>query len=148
MKRINKSAELFNSGYNCSQSVVCAYCDLFGISAEDGRKLASGFGAGIAGMRGICGAVSGMVILAGMKHGDYHPDDKERKTKLYSLIRFMNDKFVQKFSTTNCKELLARSSIAAEINPKERNEHYYKTRPCAKFVEHASSIVEEVLLNG
>lgn len=147
MNRVDKSIELFNSGYNCSQSVVCAYCDLFGVSAEDGRRLATGFGAGIGGMRGICGAVSGMVILAGMKHGDYQPDDKESKTKFYALVKLMNDRFAQKFGTANCKDLLASSNTIAEKNPQERNEQYYKTRPCARFVEQASLIVEEFLLN-
>lgn len=147
MNRADKSVELFNSGFNCSQSVVCAYCDLFGISAEDGRRLASGFGAGIGGMRDICGVASGMVILAGMKYGDYQPNDKDSKTKLYSLVRLMNDKFVQKFGTTNCKELLESTNIIPETKPKERNEQYYKTRPCARFVEQASLIVEEFLLN-
>jgi len=148
MSRINKSVEHFNSGYNCSQSIVCTYCDLFGISTEDGYKLSAGFGAGIGGMRAMCGAVSGMVILAGLKYGNYKPDDKESKTKFYTLVRLLNDKSLEKFGTTNCKELLASAGISAETNPKERNEHYYKTKPCAKFVEQAALIVEEVLINA
>ena len=147
MNRINKSVELFNSGYNCSQSLVCAYCDLFGISAEDGYKLSAGFGAGIGGLRDTCGAVNGMVILAGLKHGNYNPDDRDSKTKFYALVRLLNDKFAQKFGTTNCKQLLEKHSIKTQRDPSERTKEYYTVRPCPKFVEQAALIVEEVLLN-
>jgi len=146
MNRINKAAELFGQGYNCSQAVVCAYCDSFGISAEDGKKLSAGFGAGVGGLRGECGAVSGMVILAGLKYGNYDSLDDETKKKFYALVRQMHAEFEKVFGTTNCKELLEKHSIKPQTDPSERTKEYYTARPCPKFVEQAAMIVEEFLL--
>ena len=46
-----KAHELFKQGYNCAQSVFAAFCDVTGIDFETAIKLASGFGAGMGGMR-------------------------------------------------------------------------------------------------
>ena len=36
--RIQKAVELFKSGYNCSQSVVAAFADMYGFTQEQDRK--------------------------------------------------------------------------------------------------------------
>lgn len=69
--RVAKTIELHKKGYNCAQAVACAYCDLVGVDEDTMFKMAEGFGAGMGGMEGTCGAVSGAVLLAGMhnSHG-------------------------------------------------------------------------------
>lgn len=36
--RVNRAVELFKQGFNCSQSVVAAYADLYGYSKEQALK--------------------------------------------------------------------------------------------------------------
>ena len=55
-------------GFNCCQAVACTYCDLFGMDEETAFKACEAFGAGMGGMEGTCGAVSGAVFLAGLKN--------------------------------------------------------------------------------
>lgn len=50
--------------YNCCQSIVCAYADKLGITEEQAFKLSEGFGGGMAGTGGVCGAVTAMTIVA------------------------------------------------------------------------------------
>ena len=66
MNRVEKAEELFKSGYNCSQSVIGAFCDDLGLDFNTTMKLSEGFGGGIGRMRLTCGAVSGMVMVTGM----------------------------------------------------------------------------------
>ena len=55
--------ENFESGMNCSQSVVLAFKDEMGLSEEQLKKLSIGFGGGIARQRQVCGAVCGMTMV-------------------------------------------------------------------------------------
>ena len=63
-ERVRRAEELFMQGYNCSQSVVAAFADIYGYTEEQALKLSAGFGGGIGRMRMTCGAACGMVTLA------------------------------------------------------------------------------------
>ena len=43
--RIEKAVELFKSGYNCSQSVVGAFADMYGFTEEQAFRMSASFGA-------------------------------------------------------------------------------------------------------
>ena len=45
--RIQKAVELFKSGYNCSQSVVAAFADMYGFTQEQAVRMSASFGGGI-----------------------------------------------------------------------------------------------------
>lgn len=59
-ERIEKAVSLFKEGYNCSQSVVTAYADMYGFTREQALHMAASFGGGIGRMRETCGAACGM----------------------------------------------------------------------------------------
>ena len=67
MNHAEKARELFLSGCSCSQAVFAAFAEDFGMDPETALKLASSFGGGMGGMRETCGAVSGMLMTAGLK---------------------------------------------------------------------------------
>ena len=62
-ERTQKAIDFFEQGYNCSQSVLMAYADLYGIDQETATKFASSFGGGMGRLREVCGAVSGMFMV-------------------------------------------------------------------------------------
>ena len=66
-ERISRATELFKSGYNCSQSVVAAFADMYGFTEEQALRMAASFGGGIGRMRETCGAACGMFLLAGLE---------------------------------------------------------------------------------
>ena len=61
-ERIEKAVELFKEGYNCSQSVVAAFADMYGFTPEQALKVSASFGGGIGRMRQTCGAACGSVV--------------------------------------------------------------------------------------
>lgn len=67
--RIEKAVELFKSGYNCSQSVVAAFADMYGFTQEQALRMGASFGGGIGRMRETCGAACGMFLVAGLETG-------------------------------------------------------------------------------
>ncbi len=65
--RIQKAVELFKSGYNCSQSVVAAFADMYGFHTGTGVTYGCFLWRGIGRMRETCGAACGMFLVAGLK---------------------------------------------------------------------------------
>lgn len=141
MTHVEKARELFLSGCSCSQAVLCAYALELGIDNETAMRLASSFGGGLGGSRALCGAVSGMLMVAGLKWGYAQTDDLKAKTEHYARTRELLEAFKAAHGTTVCHELLSELGKLSE-NPSERTPAYYKTRPCARFVETAAAILD------
>ncbi len=103
--RVEKAASLFK-GYNCAQAVFAAYADLFGMDEETAFKLSMPFGGGMGGLREVCGAVSGMVMVAGLAKGTATPNDKEGKKECFELVQRLVEKFRQENGSIICKQQL------------------------------------------
>ena len=148
-KRVEKAKELFKSGYNCSQAVVGAYADLFGMEPELALKLAEGFGGGMGRMRLTCGAVTGMFMLAGLKMSSGSAGDTDKRTEIYETIRAMALEFENNNGSIVCGDLLGLNRPKDDsASPEARSEEYYKKRPCVECVGECAMIVERFLLNG
>jgi len=145
-ERVEKAAALFKSGCSCSQAVVVAYCDLFDLDGKTAMKVACGLGGGMGRLREVCGAVSGMALLAGLKYGNENPEDTAAKKKTYETVQRMANAFREQNGSIICRQLLGLSSPGDEPTPSERTENYYQKRPCATYVADAAAIVERVLL--
>lgn len=132
--RIEKALENHKKGYNCSQAVVCAYCDLFGVDEETAFRLSEGFGGGMGGMQETCGAVTGMYMLAGLKGSGGQLLCGKTKAETYKVIRQLAEEFKSMNSTVICRELLGKDG-----QPKKRS--------CQGCIEDASRLVETFLLD-
>jgi len=145
MKHSDKAVAYFMQGYNCAQSIAAAFARDFGLEEAMVLKMTAGFGAGMGAMRATCGAVSGMVFVAGLKAGAYAPEDRLAKKALYDLVKSMALEFSNLHGTTCCAELLKRASFLPKPDPSERNAEYYTKRPCVRFVASAADIVSRSL---
>lgn len=139
--KVSRAKELFEQGYNCSQSVFCTFCEEYGIDFETGLKLASSFGGGMGKLREVCGAVSAMFMIAGLKYGYTSNNDDEAKTAHYKRIQDLAEEFKKKYNTIICRELLGINSDG--YIPAKRTEEYYKTRPCGEIIAYAAKIVSD-----
>ncbi len=140
-----KAMTLFKEGYNCSQSVFLAFEDVHHMDRETAAKLASSFGGGLGRMREVCGAVSGMAMVAGLLVGYDSPTDYEGKTEHYARIQELAGKFTEANGSIVCKELLGLETKISSHIPEKRTEEYYKKRPCGELVGVAAAILEEYL---
>ncbi|MCQ2207554.1 MAG: C-GCAxxG-C-C family protein, partial [Paludibacteraceae bacterium] len=99
-------------------------------------------------MRMMCGAVSGLVMLAGLDCGQTEGSDKEGKAACYKVVQDLLAKFKERNGSVVCAELLAMNGckVVTDTNiHDERNAEYYKKRPCAKKVESAARVFAEYL---
>ena len=144
--RIEKAVKLFKEGYNCSQSVVAAFADLYGFTNEQALKMSASFGGGIGRMRQTCGAACGLFLLAGLETGSTEGKDREGKEANYKVVQQLAEEFRKRNGSLICAELLGLSKSApTPATPEERTNEYYKKRPCVKMVEEAARIWCEYL---
>ena len=144
--RVEEVVKTFESGYTCAQSVFATYADLFGLDRETALKLSSPMGGGIGRMRDVCGAVSSMALLAGLKQGNIDPSNEEGKESIYLLTRQLAQRFKEKHGTIICRELLGIKDMEESARPSARTKEYYASRPCSRLVATAGEIIEEMLL--
>lgn len=132
--RVNKALELHKKGYNCAQSVACAYCDLADIDENIMFKLTEGFGLGMGCTKGTCGAISGAVILAGILNSTGNLECPDSKAYTYKLSKEIMTRFENMNGSTICGKLKGIETG----NP---------LRSCDGCIQDAVLLAEEILFS-
>lgn len=143
--RVEKAVENFKSGFNCSQSVVAAFADMYGFTEEQALRMSASFGGGIGRMRQTCGAACGMFLLAGLEKSAIDGKDREGKAANYALVQELAEEFKKRNGSLICAELLGLKNPEGSAIPEARTEQYYAKRPCTRMVEEAAKIWSEYL---
>lgn len=148
-ERVLRARKLFLKGYNCSQAVFCAYSDIYEIPNELALKISASFGGGIGRTRETCGAVCGMVMLAGLETGQTSENDDQQKQANYKQVQQLIETFKEENGSSICRELLGlRKDAKIMSTPDARTAEYYKQRPCLRMVESAARIIGREIKNA
>lgn len=148
MTHREKAMNNFLEGYNCAQAVLIAFSEELGLDKDTAAMLSCSFGGGMGRLREVCGAVSGMFLVAGFKKGYSDPKDKEAKKKHYELVQALAKEFRDKHGSIVCRELLGLNIKGADNpTPEDRTPEYYKKRPCVEIIGDAAEIAEKLLFN-
>ena len=142
-ERAEQAREYFTSGYNCAQSVFLAYRDITGVDEVLAATISAPFGGGMGRLREVCGAVSGMTMVAGFIAPNSQPNDNENKKNCYATVQALAEEFRAENGSIICRELLGLAQQKDDPTPSPRTGEYYKRRPCAEYVAIAARIVGE-----
>lgn len=123
---------LHDKKYNCAQAVACAFAEEVGVDMQTLFKACEGFGLGMGGTNGTCGAISGAVMLAGFQNSDGNIDEPGTKASTYQLSKIILEKFEEKNRATRCRDLKGVDTGTV-------------LRSCPGCIEDAVEIVQEVL---
>jgi C_GCAxxG_C_C family probable redox protein len=144
MTREEKALACFGEGYSCSQAVLSAFCEDFGLSAEMALRVAGAFGGGIARLGEACGAVTGGLMVIGLKYGITDAKDKQAKERTYEVADRFLQGFTAKYGSIKCRDLLG-CEVGTESGMEEaRSKGLFKTL-CPGFVQHAAGILETIV---
>ncbi|HIR31963.1 MAG TPA: C_GCAxxG_C_C family protein [Candidatus Faecousia faecavium] len=139
-----QAAELFLNGSNCAQAIAVAFCDVTGMEPELAARMSSSFGGGMGRLREVCGAVSGMLMVAGLLYGYDDPGEKDVNKKAhYQLVQNLAGQFREEVGHIVCREIL--KNPPTDPNPTPRTAEFYKTRPCARMVMTAARILDRYI---
>ena len=99
-----EAKRLFDSGYNCAESVLLAMSREKPQNAETIiPRVATGFGGGISRNGDVCGALTGAVMGIGLAVG--RDSSEESRDPCYDVVDRFYSAFVKEFGTCKCHEL-------------------------------------------
>lgn len=136
---------LFKTGLNCSQSLFVGFAEESGLDRDTAMRVASSFGGGMGRAGETCGAISGALMVIGMKFGNTDEKDNKAKAKVYEEA----GKFMKEFKGRNdnaaCRDLLG-FQFGSEDAPKDPKEVFKVIQAkCPKYVQDATEILEDIL---
>jgi C_GCAxxG_C_C family probable redox protein len=132
-------------GFSCAQSVFYSFCDDFHFDKNTALKIACGFGAGMGRKEEVCGAISGGIMVLGIKYGRGEKDEKTATELTYAKTRELMDKFTQRNGTFICRKLLNGCELTTEQGQKEFKEKDFLNKTCKQCVQSAVEILENTI---
>lgn len=121
------------NGYNCCQSVACAFAEEVGIDEALLYKMGEGFGAGMGTTQGVCGALSGAAMLAGLVYSDGNTEHAGlTKAKTTRAAGIMQKKFIERAKALICRDIKTGNNGSAWTS-------------CDMCIRIATELVEEEL---
>jgi C_GCAxxG_C_C family probable redox protein len=143
LSRASEAIKQFEKGFACAPAVLSAYSEQFGLEKTLALKIACGFGGGIGRMGRTCGAVTGGVMVIGLKHGQASLVDEESRQETYNLVREFIDRFTALHGSTECRELIGYDLSDAGELELARNSDVFQNK-CPSFVYDAARILEDI----
>ncbi len=107
-----EAQRLHEKGFNCAQSVALPFCEELGMPRQAAMKALEGFGAGMGDRMQTCGALSGAVFVAGLKHSDGNLDSPASKATTYAICGKLCQAFKEKSGSTVCKEIKEKNHVS------------------------------------
>ncbi len=142
--RADDAAATFTNGFSCSQAVCVAFAEDYGIDRETALKLSCALGGGMAHTGNTCGAVTGGLMVIGMKYGRTRLDDLAAKDKTYETANAFIAEFLRRNHSLNCTDLIGHNLSDPNALALARERKLFHTK-CAKFVRDAGEILETLL---
>jgi C_GCAxxG_C_C family probable redox protein len=131
-------------GFACSQSVLCAYAERYGVPLERARAIAAPFGGGIGRTGQVCGAVSGALMVIGLHYWDDAADVRQVKERIYLYSQEFMQRFISLNGTMSCRELTGVDMLDPTALQKARDELLFD-RICPGFVRDSVMLLENFL---
>ena len=140
MSKKSTLAENQFARFNCAQTVFSLFAGEVGLDEQTALKIASTFGSGMA-CGGTCGAVTGALMVIGMKHGHFI-SDPDAKANTKALVRKFNERFKEQHGTLTCKDLLGYDTSTPEGADAAHAAGLFDTH-CPEFIKTACDLLEE-----
>ena len=115
MSNADKAAELFKS-CNCAQAVLGVLGPAAGLGSSECFRVAAAFGGGMARMGLTCGAVTGGMMVLGLRHGDRSIQEPGPRGEFYAKVQDFAARFTRKHGSTVCRELIHCDLLTPEGN--------------------------------
>lgn len=89
--------------YNCCESVLLALKDHLGIDSKLIPRIGTAIGAGVSLNGLLCGAISSVVMMIGIKYGRNSPEENPKP--VWDMADKYVSEFRERFGAVNCRQL-------------------------------------------
>lgn len=147
MDNVELAVSRFQAGYSCSQAILCTYGEALGLEQTQALRIADAFSGGMGRTGRTCGAVTGALMVLGLRYGRTDPADADAKAAVSQRVQAFLARFESLHGSSVCKEL-----IECEIDTPEKvavaKERGLFTTVCAPLVRGAAELLEQMLAAG
>lgn len=137
--------EKFLAGYNCAQAVLYAYCEQLGFDKDKALKLACGFGAGMARTKEVCGAISGAIMVLGLRYGRGEGQDRTPTEETYRKVQELMSQFEITYGSCLCRNLLEGCDLNTPAGRQHFIENDFINQKCKTYVVTVMESLEKLL---
>ncbi len=143
MTKSEKALEMFANGFNCSQAVLTVFAPDFGFDEKLALMLGTQFGGGARNGE-MCGAVSGALMVLGLKYGHYDASDNEQKSRAYAIATEYTKRFKELNGSIVCRDLLGYDLTIPEEAACIKEKNLFGS-VCPKMIKDAVEVLEGIL---
>jgi C_GCAxxG_C_C family probable redox protein len=142
--RSTEAKDMFLKGYNCAQSILWAFRQESGLPEETALRIACGLGAGMGRKGEVCGAVTGGILVLGMRHGRGPNDDPTATEQTYAKTQELVHRFTSQHGSCLCRQLLNGCDLTTQNGQRSFEENDYFEKICASCVQSVVEILEQI----
>ncbi len=142
--RLEAATAKFCEGYNCAQSVLYAHCDALHFERDTALRLACGFGAGMGRREEVCGAISGGILVLGLRHGRGEGNDRAATEATYAKTRALMERFRQRHGSYICRELLRGCDLMTAEGQDFYAQNDLRNQVCIPCIQSVIAILDEL----
>ncbi len=143
LAKLEAAKKLFLKGYNCTQSILYAFGEEFGLAEETALKISCGLGAGMARQGDVCGAVTGGILVLGLRHGRGLKNDRTATEITYAKTQELMKLFTSEHGSCLCRQLLKGCDLSTELGQNTFKENDYLNKICLNCVQSVVEILEQ-----
>lgn len=137
-----EARKTFGCNFNCAQSVLSVFCERYGLYRKTALKIACGLGGGVRSGE-VCGAVSGAVLVIGLKYGQSESEDADAKKNCNQKTEEFVQAFRAKYGDITCRGILGCDISTPDGREKAGQGNLFNT-VCAEKVGQAADLLEEL----
>jgi len=142
--KVESAVQTYKGAFNCAQSVLSVFAPQFGMDRDTAMKVSCGLGAGMGRSGNVCGAVTGGILVLGLKYGMTDPESQEDKEKTYEEVVKFLEMIKVLYESTNCTDLMG-VDVGTPEGRLEAEELELSDKVCAVIVGDVTRILDELL---
>ncbi len=143
MDRIDRTADLHaNGGMSCSQAILTAFGPVVGLDAQAAKTLGRPLCGINIGKHGVCGYISGAVVLLGMSRDG--SDESQARAATTEAVDSLCRQFKTKHGSLRCNDLLG-ADMRTPDGVKALRENNLIAKHCYGYGRHVAALLEELL---
>ncbi|AJA48590.1 C_gcaxxg_c_c family protein [Clostridium pasteurianum DSM 525 = ATCC 6013] len=140
--KVEQAVWKFSRGVNCAQSVLLTYCNELNLDMNSILKLGNGLDEKLYKSE-VCGAVTGAIMVLGLKYGNNTNIDSASEEKVYEMINLFRERFQKMNCSTICKDLIGCNLRQKGMRDYAIQKGVFKDI-CPKLIKDAIDIIEEL----
>jgi C_GCAxxG_C_C family probable redox protein len=129
--------------YNCCESILLTLSKHLNIDSELIPRIGTAIGAGVSLNGLLCGSISSIALIIGIKYGRNHPEESPEKA-WEIMDRYVSD-FIKRFGYVNCRQL-----TGLDLKTPEGLKEYFTRvhdQACTERIKFAIEKALEILTN-